>query len=159
MPSPIFLALKQIAQETPDFATFRENLADKLIEREPESHHVDYINVYLYIDSPMQEINICDIADSDNLVWRADMQIKNIKRGAQGGHGVAIGRKVESPIAVRMTDSGTYDIIDGFHRPLQSIMNGDKTMLAFVVGGKQGITLEEFYNQAKADALKAQPAN
>lgn len=153
MPSPIFLALKKIAQNTSDFKTFRENLADRLIEREPGSHRVDYVNVFLYIDSQMQEINICDIADSDNLVWRADMQIKNIKRGAPGGHGVAIGRQVESPIAVRFNDEGTYNIVDGFHRPIQSIMNGDKTMLAFVVGGNKGITLREFYDQAKAELV------
>ena len=151
MQSSIFNALKKIAQNTPDFETFRDNLIDKLIEREPDAHHVDRVNVFSYIDEPMKEINIGDITDSENLIWRADMQLRNIKTGVQGGHGVAIGRQVESPIAVRMTDAGTYDIIDGFHRPIQVVMNGDKTILAFVVGGDGGITLKEFYNQAKAE--------
>lgn len=151
MQSPIFNALKKIAQDTPNFETFRDNLIDKLIEREPEAHHIDHINVFSYIDAPMKEINISDITDSDNLIWRADMQLRNIKAGVQGGHGVAIGRRVESPIAVRMTDAGTYDIIDGFHRPIQVVMNGDKTILAFVADGDNGITLKEFYDQAKAE--------
>ena len=151
MQSSIFNALKKIAQNTPDFETFRDNLIDKLIEREPDAHHVDSVNVFSYIDEPMKEINISDITDSENLIWRADMQLRNIKAGVQGGHGVAIDRQVESPIAVRMTDAGTYDIIDGFHRPIQVVMNGDKTILAFVVGGDGGITLKEFYDQAKAE--------
>lgn len=106
MQSSIFNALKKIAQNTPDFETFRDNLIDKLIEREPDAHHVDRVNVFSYIDEPMKEINIGDITDSENLIWRADMQLRNIKAGVQGGHGVAIGRQVESPIAVRMTDAG-----------------------------------------------------
>ena len=149
MQSPVFCALKQIAQNTPDFETFKENLIDELIKRDPESHHIDGINPYSYINFPLQDINICDITNSDNLLDRADMQIINIKRGVPGGHGVAIGRHVQSPIAVKMTDTGTYDIIDGFHRPLQSIMNGDKTILAFIVDGNVGLTLKEFYNQAR----------
>lgn len=151
MQSPIYCALKKIAQNTPDFEMFRDNLADRLIEREPNAHHIDNVNVFSYIDSPMQDINISDITNSDNLIGRADMQLRNLKAGVHGGHGIAIGRQVESPIAVKMTDAGTYDIIDGFHRPLQTIMNGDKTILAFVVDGDKGLTLKEFYDQAKAE--------
>jgi hypothetical protein len=150
MQSFTFNILKQTAKDTPDFETFKENLVDKLIEREPESHP-DVINPYHYIKYPMQEINISDITDSDNLIGRADMQMRNIKRGVPGGHGVAIGRQIESPIAVRMTDAGTYDIEDGMHRPIQAVMNGDKTILAFVVGGNKGITLKELYDQARAE--------
>lgn len=150
MQSSTFNILKQTAQNTSDFETFKENLIDKLIEREPESHP-DVVNPYHYIKYPMQEINISDITDSKNLVDRADMQMQNIKRGVPGGHGVAIGRKIESPIAVRMTDAGTYDIEDGMHRPIQAVMNGDKTILVFVVGGDKGITLKELYDQARAE--------
>jgi hypothetical protein len=150
MQSPIYCALKKIAQNTPDFETFKENLVDRLLKRESGSNP-DAINLYSYIKYPMQEINICDIADSDNLRDRAGMQIRNIEKGVQGGHGVAIGRQIESPIAVKFNDEGTYNIIDGFHRPIQAIMNGDKTMLAFIVGGDKGITLKEFYDQAKAE--------
>lgn len=152
MQSPIFNALKQIAQNTPDFETFKENLVDRLLNREPGSS-ADFSNPYSYIECPMQEINLHDIANSDNLFDRADMQIRNIKKGVQGGHGVAIGRQIESPIAVKFNDEGTYNIVDGFHRPLQAIMNGDKTMLAFIVGGEKGITLKEFYDQAKAELV------
>lgn len=150
MQSPIYCALKKIAQNTPDFETFKENLIDRLLKREPGSN-ADVVNPYSYIKYPMQEINICDIVDADNLLDRADMQMRNIKRGAQGGHGVAIGRKIESPIAVKFNDEGTYNIVDGFHRPIQAVMNGDKTMLAFIIGGDEGITLKEFYDQAKAE--------
>ena len=145
-----FNILKQIAQNTPDFETFKEDLVDKLIRREPGASP-DTANPYHYIKCPMQEINISDITDSDNLVGRADMQMRNIKRGVPGGHGVVIGRQIESPIAVRMTDAGTYDIEDGMHRPIQAVMNGDKTILAFVVGGNNGITLKELYDQARAE--------
>ena len=51
-----------------------------------------------------------------------------------------------------MNDEGTYNIIDGFHRPIQAIMNGDKTILAFVVGEKEGLTLKEFYDQVKTES-------
>lgn len=150
MQSPIYCALKKIAQNTPDFETFKEDLVDRLLKREPGSN-TDVVNPYSYIKCPMQDINVCDIADSDNLLGRADMQIRNIGKGVQGGHGVAIGRQVESPIAVKFNDEGTYNIVDGFHRPIQAVMNGDKTMLAFVVGGDKGLTLKEFYDQAKAE--------
>ena len=152
MQSPIFNALKQIAQNTSDFETFKENLVDRLLNREPGSS-ADAVNPYSYIKYPMQEINICDIADSDNLLDRADMQMRNIGKGVQGGHGVAIGRQIESPIAVKFNDEGTYNIVDGFHRPIQAVMNGDKTMLAFIVGGDKGITLKEFYDQAKTELV------
>lgn len=150
MQSKIYCALKKIAQNTSDFETFKENLVDKLLNREPGSSP-DRVNPYSYIKYPMQDINISDIADSDNLIWRADMQLRNIKRGVRGGHGIAIGRQIESPIAVKVNDEGTYNIVDGFHRPLQAIMNGDKTMLAFVVDGAKGATLKEFYDQARAE--------
>lgn len=150
MQSPIYRALKKIAQNTPDFETFKEDLVDRLLNREPGSNP-DAVNPYHYIKYSMQEINISDITNSDNLFDRADMQIRNIKAGAQGGHGAAIGREIQSPIAVRMTDAGTYDIEDGMHRPIQAVMNGDKTILAFVVGGDKGLTLKEFYDQAKAE--------
>jgi len=148
--SPIYCALKKIAQNTADFETFKEDLVSKLLGREPGSSK-DYINPYSYIGYPMRDIHISNIANSDNLVWRADMQIRNIKLGVQGGHGVAIGRQIESPIAVRMNSEGTYDIVDGFHRPIQAVMNGDTTMLAFVVGETDGLTLKEFYDKAKAE--------
>lgn len=150
MQSPIYCALKKIAQNTSDFETFKENLVDRLLKRESGSNP-DVVNPYSYIKYPLQDINIGDIADSDNLLGRADMQIRNIKAGVQGGHGVAIGRQIESPIAVKFNDEGTYNIVDGMHRPIQAVMNGDKTILAFVVGGDKGITLEEFYNQARAE--------
>ena len=151
MESSISFCLKQIAKNTPSFEAFKEDLIDKLIERDPEAHRTDRINPYDYIGAPLQNINISDITNSDNLFDRADMQIRNIKRGVPGGHGVAIGRQISSPIAARMTTAGTYDIVDGFHRSIQSIMNGDSAMLAFVVDGNEGLTLEEFYDQARVD--------
>src|SRR3989344_1513652 len=152
MQSQIFNTLKKIAQDTPDFETFKWNLIDTLLEREPGSHYPDNANVFTYINSPLRDINICDIAGSDNLLDRADMQLRNIKKGVPGGHGIAIGREIQSQIAVTMNDEGTYNIIDGFHRPIQAIMNGDKTILAFVVGEKEGLTLKEFYDQVKTES-------
>jgi hypothetical protein len=99
----------------------------------------------------MQNINISDITNSQNIFDRASIKIRDMLSGEEGGHGVAIGRQIQSPIAVRMTDIGTYDIVDGHHRPIQAVMNGDKTILAFVVGGDKGLTLKEFYDQAKAE--------
>ena len=144
-------ALKKIAQDTPDFETFKDNLIDTLIIREPDAHRIDTINPFVYVDSPLNEINICDITNSDNLVERADMQARNIERGVPGGHGIALGRQIQIPLAVKITNSGTYDIVDGFHRSLQAIMNGGKTILAFIVGEKDGLTLKEFYDQARIE--------
>ena len=140
--------LKQIAKNSSNFEIFKDNLIDLLYLREPGAS-LDLVDPYTYIDSPMQDIKISGITNVENLEARADMQIRNIKAGVQGGHGVALGRQIYLPFAVKITSAGTYDIVDGSHRVLQAIMNGDKTILAFVVGGEKGLTLQDIFNSIK----------
>lgn len=140
--------LKQIAKNSSNFEIFKDNLIDLLYLREPGASF-DFVDPYVYTNSPIQEIKISEITNVDNLFDRADMQIRNIKKGVPGGHGAALDRQIYLPFAVKMTSAGTYDIVDGSHRVLQAIMNGDKTILAFVVDGDKGLTLQDIFNSAR----------
>jgi len=148
MESFAFNHIKQLARGSSDFNFLKDRLIDLLYLREPGSSF-DFTDPYMYINSPLQDIKISDITGSDNIQDRANMQVENIKRGVPGGHGAALGRQIYLPIAVKMTSVGTYDIIDGFHRPIQALMNGDKTILAFVVGGDKGLTLQDIFNLSR----------
>jgi len=145
MESFAFKHLKQTARESENFETFKENIIDTLSAREP-SASFDLVDPCTYIDSPIQDIKISDITNAENFQARANMQIRNMKAGIEGSHGVSLGRHIDFPIAVRMTSAGTYDIVDGFHRPVQALVNGDKNIVAFVVGGDKGLTLQDIFN-------------
>ena len=140
--------LKQIAKNSSDFKIFRDNLINALYARESGSSF-DFVDPYIYIDSPIQDIKISDITNADNLQARARMQVRNMKAGVQGGHGAAFDRQIDFPLAVEMTSLGTYNIIDGSHRVLQALINGDKNILAFVIGGEKGLTLQDIFNLAR----------
>jgi len=147
MQSYTFNHLKQVAQASSDFEVFKEKIIDLLYTR--ESGSLDLADPYTYIDSPIQDIKISDITNADKIQAHANMQIRNIKAGVEGGHGIALGRQIDLPIAVEMTPSGTYDIVDGFHRPVQALVNGDQNILAFVVGGDKGPILQDIFKLAK----------
>lgn len=132
------------------FDEFENSMTDKVFNREsgarPEFSKIDE-----YVKYPLQEIPLNKIDNYDQALafgkeHKALLEKGSLKPGES--HGQALGRPITEPIAVDLNEDGTYTIVDGYHRPIQSVINGDENIVAFVKGGK-GPTLKELYMQAK----------
>lgn len=141
--------------EFKNFDDFKENLIEKLLEREPgiDFNPFECINPEDYIDYPLLEIPLNKI---DNMPESASATKHGLEELAKEGHepeigafhGVRLGKRVKIPVAVKTNENGTYSIIDGYHRAVQAFINGDKTITAFVEGGK-GKTLKDIFDLEK----------
>lgn len=57
------------------------------------------------------------------------------------------GQQVTMPIEVRDEGDGSYSLVAGNHRLVQTLINGEKTIDANVVGDRSGKSLKDIYNE------------
>lgn len=141
-----------------NFEQYKGLLIERILEREPgiAFNLLESVDPENYINNPIQEIPLDRI---DNMPSGASVVKHGLEQFAKGGHepdhgafhNIRFGKKVDIPIAVSSNKDGTFSIVDGFHRVVQTFINGDKAILAFVEGGDKGMTLKELYDQAKSE--------
>ena len=140
-----------------NFWDYREHLVAQLLKREPGAapNPFEQVEPEDYIDDPIQAIPLDQIA---NLPDTADTTKSGLEEFAKQGrqpdkgafHGLRLGKQVQIPIAVKVNPDETFSITDGYHRAVQTFVNGQHSILAFTKGGA-GQTLKDLWSKQHSD--------